>query len=325
MRAIDPKARPIDEIFDLLLGGVAPRPIALVSTLSADGIPNLAPFSFFNAFGGNPPTVAFSPSRRRRDATTKDTYHNLLATRECVIQCVTFDMVQKVNLASGEYNSGVNEFEKSGLTPIASDVVKPARVAESPFQMECQLQQMIALGDGPGSGNLAICEVVLFHVDERVFNKKGVIDPQLIDLVARNSARFWTRAHGDAIMTVVPPLGPTGIGWDGLPEYVRISKTFSANDVARLANFPAVPSDEDVHNYLKTLAPFDADESATKKLVKRGEHETVLSVALAHYKNKKADVAELMEQAATAAIKKEEIEFAWKATVAAELARNKKL
>jgi flavin reductase (DIM6/NTAB) family NADH-FMN oxidoreductase RutF len=198
MLHIDPKEKSVGEVFDYLLGGVAPRPIALVSTLSADGEPNLAPFSFFNAFGGNPPTVAFSPSRRRRDGTTKDTYHNLMATKECVIQVVTYEIHQQVNLASGEYEAGVDEFAKSGFTPVASDIVKPARVAESPFQMECKLKEIINLGDGPGSGNLCICEVVRFHIDERLFNDKGVIDPQLIDLVGRNSARFWTRAHGDA-------------------------------------------------------------------------------------------------------------------------------
>ena len=325
MLHIDPKDKSVGEVFDYLLGGVAPRPIALVSTLSEDGQPNLAPFSFFNAFGGNPPTVAFSPSRRRRDATTKDTYHNLMATKECVIHAVTYDIVQQVNLASGEFDAGVNEFEKSGLTPVPSDIVKPARVAESPFQMECVLNQIVNLGDGPGSGNLAICEVVRFHIDERVFDNKGVIDPQLIDLVGRNSARYWTRAHGDAIITVAAPLGPSGIGWDNLPEYVRQSKKLTANDVARLANYAAIPSDDEVVAYIKTLAPFDADESVLKKLLRRGEYETVFSVALAHYKTKKSDVADLMESAAAIGIKQEQIDFAWKAMAAADMVRKKKL
>src|SRR3989304_526410 len=110
MRHIIPKEVPVREVFSYLLGGVAPRPIALVSTLSADGIPNLAPFSFFNAFGANPPMITFAPSRRGRDATMKDTYNNLMTTKECVVQCVTYDMVQQVNLASTEYPPDVDEF-----------------------------------------------------------------------------------------------------------------------------------------------------------------------------------------------------------------------
>ena len=321
MLHIDPKEKPVTEVFDYLLGGVAPRPIALVSTVSAEGLPNLAPFSFYNAFGGNPPTIAFSPSRRRRDASTKDTYHNLLATKECVVQAVTYEISQQVNLASGEYEAGVDEFARSGLTPVPSDIVKPARVAESPFQMECVLKQIVDLGDGPGSGNLSICEVVRFHIEERLFDDTGVINPQLIDLVGRNSARYWTRAHGDAIITIPKPLGPDGIGWDGLPEYVRASEVLTANDLGRMANFARVPTDDEVRAFTKTLAPFDADQSAVKKLMKRGEYETIFSVALAHSKAKKADAAELMEEAAALAVHNEAIDFAWKAVVASNLTR----
>ena len=152
-----------------------------------------------------------------------------------------------------------------------------------------------------------------------------MIDPQLIDLVGRNSARFWTRAHGDAIMTIPAPLGPNGIGWDGLPDYVRHSKVLTANDLGRMANFAAIPGDDEVHEFIKTLAPFDADQSAVKKLMKRGDYETVFSVALAHTKAKKPDAPELMEEAATMAIQKEAIDFAWKAVIAAQLVRQGKL
>ena len=144
----DPKNFSVKEVHRLLIGGVGPRPIALVSTLSDDGIPNLSPFSFFNAFGANPPVIAFSPSRRGRDSSFKDTYHNLIKTKECVVQAVTYPIVEQVNVASVEYPAGINEFVKTGLTPIDSDIVKPQRVKESPFQMECKLLKMESFGEG---------------------------------------------------------------------------------------------------------------------------------------------------------------------------------
>src|SRR5689334_3099113 len=139
MKHVNPKDISIQEVQKYILGGVAPRPIALVSTLSASGEQNLSPFSFFNAFGANPPVIAFSPSRRVRDGSFKDTYYNLVETKECVVQVVTYPMVEQVSLASTEYENNIDEFIKSGLTPLDSYMVKPKRVKESPFQMECVL------------------------------------------------------------------------------------------------------------------------------------------------------------------------------------------
>ena len=204
MFELDPKNASIQEVHKLLLGGVGPRPIALVSTISEDGINNLSPFSFFNAFGANPPMVAFSPARRGRDGSLKDTYHNIMATKECVIQAVTHAIVEKVNIASTEWGPKVDEFERSGLTPIDSDLVKPKRVQESPFQMECKLHQMVHLGESNGSGNLTICEVLKFHVDESVMTQ-GQIDMRKIDLVSRMGGAFYCRAHGEALFELAKP------------------------------------------------------------------------------------------------------------------------
>src|SRR5690606_39340671 len=211
---------PQPKVHRIMLGGIAPRPIALVSTLSEDGIPNLTPFSFFNAFGSNPPIIAFSPARRGRDASLKDTYHNLVRTRECVVHSVTYDMVEQISLASTEYPSEVDEFIKSGLTPIDSDIVKPKRVKESPFQMECRLLQMHSFGDGGASANIAICEVLKFHVAEDIF-RNGIIQPDLIDLVARMSANYYCRANGNAIFEVEKPVNKKGIGYDNLPQHIK--------------------------------------------------------------------------------------------------------
>ncbi|MCP4686105.1 MAG: flavin reductase family protein [bacterium] len=252
MLDIEPKDLAVKEAHAYLLGGVAPRPIGLVSTVSPKGWVNLSPFSFFNAFGANPPTVAFSAARRGRDSSLKDTYNNIVATKECVIQAVTYDMVQQVSLASTEYETGIDEFVKSGFTPISSDLVKPPRVKESPFQMECRLTKMIPLGDGGGSGNLAVCEVVMFHISEDVL-ENGVIQPDRIDLVARMGADFYTRARGESIFRVAKPVDTKGVGYDRLPQFIRESDQLTANNLGQLGNVEAIPSEDDVKAFVDSL------------------------------------------------------------------------
>ena len=173
---IVPAELPVPKLHGYLLGAIGPRPICFASTIDAEGRPNLSPFSFFNVFGANPPLLIFSPARRGTNNTTKDTYHNAKATGEVVINVVTHAMVQQMSLASTEYPPGVNEFEKAGFTAVASEMVKPFRVKESPAQLECKVKQVIETGDGPGAGNLIICEVVLMHVNEEVLDADGRID-----------------------------------------------------------------------------------------------------------------------------------------------------
>jgi len=244
----EPKNISFPEFHQLLLGGVGPRPIALVSTLSADGKSNLSPFSFFNAFGVNPPMIAFSPARRGKDASLKDTYNNLIATKECVVQSVTFTMIEQISLASTEYPTEIDEFIKSGLTPIDSDVVKPKMVKESPFQMECKLVEMKSYGESGGSSNIAICEVIKIHVSEDIFTN-GIIDPQKIDLVGRMSGNYYCRANGEAIFEVEKPIAKKGIGYDQLPEFLKESHVFTANNLAKLANVESIPGEKSVTFY----------------------------------------------------------------------------
>ena len=223
----------------LLCGGVAPRPIALASTISAEGIRNLSPFSFFNAFGSNPPTVAFAPNRRGRDGTVKHTYLNAVATGEFVIAAVSHAMLHPMNVASAEWPDGVDEFPKSGLTPLPARLVKPALVAESPFQMECRLQQVVELGSGPGSGLMLIGEVLAFHVREDCF-VEGILHPDALDLIGRNGGAFYTRASGAAVFQVPKPAGRP-LGYDALPEPLKQSRILTANDLGQLANNPGLP------------------------------------------------------------------------------------
>lgn len=193
------------QTLDFLTAAISPRPIAWVSTLSKSGVPNLAPFSFFNAFGSNPPVVVFSPSRRVRDGTNKDTLLNLLETKACVIHVVPFSQVHKMNETSKEFDQNEDEFEKAGLTKIASTLVKPFRLKESPIAMECILTKHIELGQGPGSGNLCICEVLCFHIDESLLTEKNTLDPTKLDLVSRGGGAWYTRSHPNSMFELKKP------------------------------------------------------------------------------------------------------------------------
>lgn len=265
MKQIDPKTIPVPEVQRLLQGGIAPRPIALVSTLSADGIPNLSPFSFYNVFGANPPIVVFSPARRGRDATLKDTFYNCQATGECVIQAVSYPMVEQINLASAEFSSETDEFIKSGLTPVRSLLVKPFRVKESPFQMECKVLEIKSYGSGGASANLVICEVMLFHIAEDIL-ENGVIHPDRIDLVSRMGSDYYNRAVSPNVFEIVKPLNKLGIGYENLPYVLKQSDLLTANDLAKLANFEKVPDPEEAAQFFESYsAQLKQDDYYTKE------------------------------------------------------------
>ena len=214
MLSFIPKEKSIPELFGLMLDAIGPRPIAFASTMDENEIPNLAPFSFFNAFGANPPIIVFSPARRGRDNTTKHTFENVKLLPEVVINIVNYSMVQQVNLASTEYEKGINEFEKAGFTPLESDLIKPFRVKESPVQMECKVLNIIETGTEGAAGNLVICEVVKFHYHQEILNEKGQVDPHKIDLVGRMGRDYYVRASGDAVFTLGKPCMQHGIGID---------------------------------------------------------------------------------------------------------------
>lgn len=246
---INPKEVSIPELHALMQGVVAPRPIAFASTIDKKGNVNLSPFSFFNMFSTRPPVLIFSPSRRVRDNTTKHTLENVLEFPEVVINIVNYSMVQQASLASTEYEKGVNEFVKAGLTEAPSQMVKPPRVAESPAAFECRVQQVLPLGSEGGAGNLVVCEVVLAHFKKDLFNPDGRIDPHKLDAVARMGGDWYCRAHGDALFEVEKPLTKKGIGVDRLPDRIRLSTVLTGNDLGQLGNVESLPTAEQVREY----------------------------------------------------------------------------
>ncbi|MCF6341514.1 MAG: flavin reductase family protein [Bacteroidales bacterium] len=246
MKQINPEEYANPELLKLLQGGVAPRPIALASTINKEGRPNLSPFSFYNLFGINPTTLIFSPARRGRDNTTKHTLDNLKEVPEVVIHAVSYPMVHQVSLSSTEYPKGVNEFEKAGFTAIDSLKVKPLRVKESPLHFECRVREIIETSGKPGSGNLVICEIVHIHLDENILDSKGNIDPDKIDLVARMGGDYYARTNGAAKFTIPKPLTTLGIGVDSLPASIRLSPYLSGNDLGQLGNVEQLPGSDEI-------------------------------------------------------------------------------
>ena len=242
-RSYDAGALSLPRRHQLLLGAVSPRPIAFVSTVSADGVRNLAPFSWFNVFSNRPPIVGFSPALRPQDGSAKDTLRNVEAVPEAVVNIANYPMVQQMALTSAPFAPDVDEFAKSGLTPLPSEVVRPARVAESPVQLECKVLDIVRFGDWGGAGNLILAEVVRIHVHESVFEdeEKGTLDPWKLDPIGRLGKIWYTRAREGLFQLPNPPSAQI-LGWEGLPEWIRRSDVLTGNDLAQLAQVTERPS-----------------------------------------------------------------------------------
>jgi flavin reductase (DIM6/NTAB) family NADH-FMN oxidoreductase RutF len=249
----EPKALSIGEVQGLMQGLVCPRPIAFASTIDRQGQVNLSPFSFFNLFSINPPILVFSPSRRGRDGSVKHTLENVLEVPEVVINVVNYGIVEQASLSSVEYEKGVNEFVKAGLTAVPSLMVKPPRVGESPAAFECQVNQVIPLGTGGGAGNLVIAEVLLIHVKAELLDESGKkVIPQRLDAVARMGGDWYSRANASALFEVPKPNQKKGIGVDQLPQHIRLSKVLTGNNLGRLGNVEQLPDGQSVEAFAES-------------------------------------------------------------------------
>ncbi|MCP9761571.1 flavin reductase family protein [Lacihabitans soyangensis] len=250
MLTINPKEVSVAVLHGYLQSSIAPRPIAFASTIDKDGNVNLSPFSFFNVFGTNPPTLIFSPNRRVRDGSQKHTLENVLEHDEVVINMVDFAMVEQMSLASCEYEKGINEFVKSGFTEAASVLVKPPRVLESKAAFECKVKQVVQMSEEGGSPNLVICEIVLAHFSEDILDENGKIDQTKTDWVARLGGDWYVRASGDALFEVAKPSIHKGIGVDAIPDFIKHDSSFSGNDLGRLGNIEELPSVEEINDFM---------------------------------------------------------------------------
>ncbi len=245
MLSLTPSELAIPQLHQYLLGAVGPRPICFASTIDAKGNHNLAPFSFFNVFGAKPPIAIFSPNLSGRTGQTKDTHLNVREVPECVINIVNYNMVHQMSLASSPYPKGVSEFTKAGFTAIASDLVKPMRIAESPVQLECKVFEIKEIG----SSNLVMCEIIKIHINENVLDANKFIDQQKIDLVARMGGNWYCRAHGDALFEIEKPITTIGIGFDNIPNEIKNSDVLTGNDLGQLGSIEALPTTDEIEQY----------------------------------------------------------------------------
>ncbi|WP_286857732.1 MULTISPECIES: flavin reductase family protein [Sphingobacterium] len=254
LKTIDVSSATPTEIQGYLHSAIAPRPICFASTIDKNGAVNLSPFSFFNVVSVNPPICVFSPTTRARDNSSKHTLENILEIPECVINIVNYKMVQQTYLTSADYPKDVNEFSKAGFTELASETIKPPRVAESNVQLECVVNDVIALGKTGGAGNLIIAAVKLIHINEAILDTNDKIDPHKMDLVARLGGDWYCRVTSDNLFKIAKPTDHTGIGIgvDSFPKEVKNSTILTGNNLGLLALVSALPSNEEVEAFRKT-------------------------------------------------------------------------
>lgn len=269
MYSIKPYDLPIPQRHQLIIGAVGPRPICWASTVDTEGNLNLAPYSFFNAFSANPPVLVFSSNRRGRDNTTKDTLHNIEATKEVVINVVPYRLVNQMTISSTDYPADVNEFEKAGVTPLASDEVKPFRVKESPVQFECKVKDIVKLGNEGGAGNLFICEIVKMHFNERILDEDKTINPFKLDLVARMGKSYYCRANEASIFEIDNPFPKQNIGFDKLPLTILNSPVLTGNQLGKLAMETEMPNSEAVQTFMQKNALFHLSEDERHRLASK--------------------------------------------------------
>lgn len=249
-KTLDPTKIAQPDLHSILLTAVAPRPICFASTIDAKGHVNLSPFSYFNVFSSNPPVLIFSPARSGRDNSLKHSHENVKEVPEVVINIVNHGMVEQMSLSSTAYKKGVNEFVKAGFTEVKSEKVRPPRVGEAPVSFECSVTEVIELADTPGSGNLVLCKVELIHINE-AYLTDNQLDTQKLDLVGRMGGSWYTHSNGDSLFEIPKPIRTKGIGVDTLPRGIRESKTLTGNNLGRLGNLEALPTEEEINTVIK--------------------------------------------------------------------------
>lgn len=285
---------------------------------------NLSPFSFFNAFGANPPVIAFSPAFRGTDGSAKHSFLNIQETGEFTVSVVSYSMVEQMSLASADWPASIDEFIKAGFTKLPSEKVGPPGVAESPMVMECKLLQHVDLGGKASSGNLMIGEVVMFHIKESVFDGK-YMDHNRLDLVARMGGPYYCRASGSAVFELPKPAG-LGIGFDGLPDHVRTSHVLTGNHLAKLAGSSQIPEPDAVRSYWHDLTASDPEHRPDDLEVELAGPDSDRAARAVHIATQELTDnvrrTELFHRLAAYHLERNEIDRAWNAALVADMGEN---
>ena len=266
--------------YHLMISGIAPRPIAFVSSWDDNMNCNLAPFSFFNGFGANPPIVGFSPALSGRTGLEKDTLVNIRKTKEFTISIINSNMIEQASLASCEFKSDIDEFEKTGLDKHKSRVISVPGVANSPFIMECKLYKIIELGGKPGSGNLILGEIVFFHIDESIIDIDNKIDPYKIDQIGRAGGSWYTKMK-KSLFSLKKPLG-IGIGFDNIPK-TFLDSELTGNQLAKLASIDSIPNLKSINN--QSYSSLGLALSDIKECIKNNDIDKAWQIILFWEKN----------------------------------------
>lgn len=280
MKTIIPGEIPIPQLHQFLIGSVAPRPICFASTIDAEGVPNLAPFSFFNVFSANPPILIFAPNNSGRTGQPKDTLLNVKQVPEVVINMVNHEIVEKMNVAAAPWDKGISEFDKAGFTAVNSDIVKPFRVKESPVQIECKVIEIKEMGTGGGAGNIVICQVEKLHIDEGILNEEGKIDQNKIDLVGRLGGSWYSRSNSPSLFELKQPMQAT-IGYDALPDSLKNSTEISANVLGKISSLLEWPNEDQIATAKKSLQNRTLTDLVTES-IQREDYSSVLAIYLAN-------------------------------------------
>lgn len=256
MRTIFPKDSLPRDLHRIMLGSIAPRPIALVSSQDKDGNPNLAPFSYFNAISSTPPIIVFSVNRKP-DGSKKDTLLNIESNKECVINMVNYSISHQIALAGIQFDKNINEFEKTGLNTVKSTTIQTAGVLESPVRFECTLDKIISFGDHAGASSLIICNVNCIHIDKNAFDKNNKIDPVKLDLVARLGRAFYLKTTKENIFAIPQSRSGNPLGFDNLPQSILNSDILTGNDLSKIAALEKLPSKEEAESLYLNLKKFN--------------------------------------------------------------------
>ena len=252
--SIDPRKINQKKQHEYLLSSVCPRPICFASTVDKKGNVNLSPFSFFNVVSSNPPILIFSPARRGTDNTQKHTLTNMLEVEGVVIHIIDYPLVEQMSLTNTPYKKGINEFVKTGLTPLKSNLVRPPRVQEAPFAFECKVKNVIALGDKPGAGNLVLAEVLQMHFHKNYLDQQGNLTPEKMEWVARMGGNWYAKITKEELFEIPKPNSKIGIGVDQLPISAQKSRVLSGNNLGRLGNKSRKPKPSEL-DQLKNAKP----------------------------------------------------------------------
>lgn len=278
IKTIDVKSGETAGLYQYLSAAVTPRPIAFVSTIDAEGNKNLSPFSFFNVFSVNPPILVFSPVRRVRNNTSKHTLDNVHQVKECVISLVTEDIAQQVSLASCDFDSEINEFEKAGFTEVESDLITPSRIKESPINFECKVNEVITLGEEGGAGSLVLCEILKMHIDTEVLDENNAIDPFKLNIVSRLGANWYGKTTKESLYEIAKPISRMGMGIDKLPEEIRNSSVLTGNELAILASAENIPEKKEFN--LRDKKSTEEKHILAKELLSQGKAEDAWQILL---------------------------------------------